>query len=65
MGRSADKHTLFNDPAYLPAGANPDFNAKKLRYSYTSMTTPSSVLEYDFEQGHRAAEAARGAGRHV
>jgi protease II len=49
---SADKHIPFNDPAYSAGvGANPDFNAKKLRYSYTSMTTPSSVLEYDFETG--------------
>ena len=49
---TADKHIPFNDPAYSAGvGANPDFNAKKLRYSYTSMTTPSSVLEYDFETG--------------
>lgn len=49
---SADKYIPFNDPAYSAGvGANPDFNASRLRYGYTSMTTPSSVLEYDFDSG--------------
>ena len=49
---SEDKYIPFNDPAYSAGvGANPDFNASRLRYGYTSMTTPSSVLEYDFDSG--------------
>ena len=49
---SEDKYISFNDPAYSAGvGANPDFNASRLRYGYTSMTTPSSVLEYDFDSG--------------
>ena len=49
---SEDKYIPFNDSAYSAGvGANPDFNASRLRYGYTSMTTPSSVLEYDFDSG--------------
>ena len=49
---SEDKYIPFNDPTYSAGvGANPDFNASRLRYGYTSMTTPSSVLEYDFDSG--------------
>ena len=49
---SEDKYIPFNDPAYSAGvGANPDFNSSRLRYGYTSMTTPSSVLEYDFDSG--------------
>jgi oligopeptidase B len=29
------------------SGANPEFDSEILRYGYTSMTTPSSVCEYD------------------
>ena len=31
--------------AYL--GTNPDFNSEVLRYGYTSLTTPNSVIDYD------------------
>jgi len=47
---TSDEYIPFNDPAYTAyVGANPDFNAGRLRYSYTSLTTPNSVLEYDFD----------------
>ncbi len=47
---TSDEYIPFNDPAYTAyIGSNPDFNAGKLRYSYTSLTTPNSVLEYDFD----------------
>jgi oligopeptidase B len=37
--------------AYL--GTNPSFEQKHLRYSYTSLTTPSSVIDYDFATGEK------------
>jgi oligopeptidase B len=38
----------FNDPAYMAyTGTNPEWDTDKLRYGYTSMTTPSSVYEHD------------------
>lgn len=40
----------FNDPAYVAyTGINPDFNSHKLRYGYTSLTTPSSVYLFDMK----------------
>lgn len=45
---SEDYYIEFPDPAYSAyVGANPDFDTKKLRYGYDSMTTPSSVFEMD------------------
>ena len=42
----------FNDPAYMAyTGINPEWDTDKLRYGYTSMTTPSSVFEHDLN-GH-------------
>lgn len=39
-----------NDPAYTVAIAeNPNFDTNKLRFVYTSMTTPISIYEYDME----------------
>ncbi len=47
----ADKteHYLdFGEPAYQASIAyNPDFNTAWLRYSYTSMTTPNSTIDYN------------------
>lgn len=38
----------FNDPAYVCyTGVNPEWDSDKLRYGYTSLTTPSSVYEHD------------------
>ncbi|MBX2978560.1 MAG: S9 family peptidase [Flavobacteriales bacterium] len=38
----------FSDPAYMAyTGTNPEWDTDKLRYGYTSMTTPSSVYEHD------------------
>jgi len=40
----------FNDPAYVAGTTtNIDFNTKKLRYFYSSMTTPNSTIEFDME----------------
>ncbi len=42
----------FNDPAYMAyTGTNPEWDTHRLRYGYTSMTTPSSVYEHDMEAG--------------
>lgn len=47
-----DFYLAFNDPAYMAyIGANPDFNTELLRYGYTSLTTPSTVYEYDMTAG--------------
>jgi oligopeptidase B len=47
---SADWYVEFNDPAYTAyVGANPDFDAPKLRFGYTSLTTPTSTFEIDLE----------------
>ncbi len=43
-----EHHIAFNDPAYMAyTGTNPEWDTDKLRYGYTSMTTPSSVFEHD------------------
>ena len=48
---TADYYLDFGEPAYTAGvGANPDFDAVTLRYAYNSMTTPSSVYEYDMEK---------------
>ncbi|WP_118950620.1 S9 family peptidase [Taibaiella helva] len=38
----------FGEPAYTAyVGTNPDYNSEVLRYNYTSLTTPTSVFDYD------------------
>jgi len=38
----------FGEAAYAAGvGTNPDYNSTKLRYNYTSLTTPNSVYDYD------------------
>ena len=38
----------FGEPAYAANfGANPEYDSKNLRYSYTSLTTPGSVYDYN------------------
>ena len=45
-----DYYFPFNNETYTTAiGNNPDFNSDVLRYSYNSLTTPSSVIDYNFE----------------
>jgi oligopeptidase B len=47
--RSNDEYYLdFGEPAYAAGvGANPEYNSTTLRYSYTSLTTPNSVYDYN------------------
>lgn len=49
--RSNEDHYLhFDEPAYVAGtGANPELDTKELRYTYTSMTTPLSVYDYNME----------------
>ena len=45
-----DYYVPFQDPAYMAyVGANPDFGTAKLRFGYTSLTTPNTVYEMDME----------------
>lgn len=38
----------FGEAAYAAGvGTNPEYNTAKLRYNYTSLTTPNSVYDYD------------------
>lgn len=47
---ATDYYLDFGEPAYTAyLSTNPDFDTKMLRYSYTSLTTPNSVYEYDME----------------
>ncbi len=40
----------FNESAYTArVGANPEYNTSKLRYYYTSLTTPGSTYDYDLK----------------
>ncbi|PKH26937.1 oligopeptidase B [Enterobacterales bacterium CwR94] len=44
----------FDDPTYTTwIGQNADPQTSKLRYGYSSMTTPDSVLEVDMDTGER------------
>ncbi|MCH7411505.1 S9 family peptidase [Belliella sp. DSM 111904] len=46
-----DSHEIkFDEPAYAAGlGFNPAFDTDVVRYSYTSMTTPSSVYDYNMK----------------
>jgi len=47
--RDNNEHYLdFGEPTYAANfGANPEYNSATLRYGYTSLTTPSSVYDYN------------------
>ena len=45
-----DYYLPFESETYTAnTGNNPDFNSDYLRYSYNSLTTPSSVIDYNFK----------------
>ncbi len=50
-----EEHEIdFGEPAYLASiDVNPEFETSLLRYRYTSLTTPSSVYDYDMETRER------------
>ncbi|WP_077922508.1 S9 family peptidase [Spirosoma sp. 209] len=46
----ADFYLPFQDPAYVAGiGYNPDFNTNVVRYTYASLTTPSSTYDYNMD----------------
>lgn len=50
----APRHLVADDPAYtMHLGSNPQIDATRLRYTYTSLTTPASTYEYDIATGER------------
>jgi len=50
LGEDADYYVSFDEETYsLHIGYNPEMNTRKFRYVYNSMTTPSSVIEFDIQ----------------
>ena len=48
------QHLVADDPAYtMFLGHNPEIDSTRLRYTYTSLTTPASTYEYDTLSGAR------------
>jgi oligopeptidase B len=47
-----ERSLSFADPVYTASlYTNPELDSSKLRYQYSSMTTPDSVYEYDMDTG--------------
>lgn len=47
----SDYYLKFEEPVYTASiGSNPEYASKTLRYSYTSLVTPSSTYDYDLEK---------------
>ena len=52
LANNNDTYLPFEEPAYQASvGVNPDFNSEILRYNYTSLTTPSSVYDFNLKNG--------------
>ena len=50
--QSVGRKIEFPDPAYTARlHSNPEINSRRLRYVYSSLTTPESVFEYDMDLG--------------
>jgi oligopeptidase B len=53
--RVAEHLIAFPDPTYsLWPGSNPEFHSTSLRFGYSSMTTPTSIYDYDLGDRSRA-----------
>ena len=49
-----EKAIAFDDPTYVTwLGYNPEADSSKLRYGYSSMTTPDTLYELDMDSGER------------
>lgn len=47
---SSEHYIAFDEETYTTGiGNNPDFNSTTLRYGYSSLTVPSSVVDYDMQ----------------
>jgi oligopeptidase B len=45
---NSEHYVDFGEPAYAANfGANPEYNSSTVRYGYTSLTTPSSIFDYN------------------
>jgi oligopeptidase B len=54
LSNNKDTYMPFEEPAYMASvGTNPEFNSETLRFNYTSMTTPSSVYDYNLRDGSK------------
>ena len=54
LANNKDTYLPFEEPAYQASvGMNPDFNSKILRYNYTSLTTPTSVYDFNLRNGEK------------
>ena len=52
---SGEHLIAFPDPTYtLWPGSNPEFHSTSLRFGYSSMTTPTSIYDYDLSDRSRA-----------
>lgn len=48
MPEATDHYLDFGEPAYAAyVGATPEYNTQVLRFNYSSLTTPSSVFDYN------------------
>lgn len=48
LNGNEDHYLDFGEPAYTASvSGNPEYNTKTLRYNYSSLTTPSSVYDYN------------------
>lgn len=48
------EYLIADDPAYtMRFASNPELDTSKLRYVYTSLTTPLTTFEWDLESGER------------
>lgn len=52
---TGEEHTItFPEPTYeIYGGVNPEFDTTTLRFTYTSLVTPSSVFDYDMDTRER------------
>lgn len=50
----SDHYVTFDEPAYVVRiGDNPEFDTTRLRFGYSSLTTPMSIYEYDMGSRER------------
>lgn len=56
LGRDGSESTLEapEHPSTIWGGANPEYDTETLRYEYTSLITPRSVLDYSMDSGQSA-----------
>lgn len=52
LSNGAERLIGFKDPVYVAYGSvNPEWDSKRFRYGYTSLTTPTSIFEQDLDSG--------------